>query len=377
MAVTGQVKMNEKDYRQLPEISYSSIKEFDKNRVRFYKKYVLKDPSVKETEETESLVLGSLVDCLITGTQEDFDSKFASINAPRTSGQMNEFGEELWNITKSHISEDGELSLDFSVLAEQAFNNVKYDRNGEEVKFKKKDFKWLLENFQGSDEELLYKERLAKRGKTIIMLDDLQKAEKIRDMLYDTEWTRDILILSNTGVVLDEEHLLDFEVFHQLPIQFQLCGVDVKGMLDFVHVNHLEKTIQPYDLKISYLVNNFAYSYWKNKYYLQVAMYHEALLVWSKEQGYEDYTILPMIFIVGDSTCQCKPVLWKCDVDNLFEGTFGFTTNTGRKVKGLYSLVEEIVWCQENQIWTTPKEVYDNHGVMEIKPFSNVESDEN
>ena len=365
--IAGQAKMGEKEYRALPEISYSSIKDFDKNRVRFYKKYILGDTSSlkEDIEEKESVILGSVVDCLMTGTQHDFDQKFATINTAKKSGQMADFGDELWRLTKQYTT-DGIVLRDFTDLAEEAFNNVKF-KKGEEVAFKGKDFNTTLTKFIGSDEELLYKERRDKVGFIIISLDELNKAEKIKDALLETDWTGDIFNHQNSDT---------FTIHNQLIVQFELCGIKVKSMLDRVEIDHINKTIQPYDLKVSYLVNNFGYSYWKQKYYLQVPMYDLALTAWKDEQNLDDYNLLPMKFIVADSTCQCKPVIWECSVENVVEGLNGFTLNTGRKIKGLIELVEEIKWCSENSIWTTPKEVFDNSGVMKIRPFETAETDE-
>lgn len=358
------IGMTEKEYRALPEISYSSIKDFDKNRLRFYKKYILQDPNVKEDiEEQESILLGSLVDCLLTGTQADFDAKFASIDTPKKSGQLAEFGDELWKITKK-ATVDGEVTKEFTEIAEEAFTNVKYNSKGEEVAFKGKDLAKVLDLFSGSQEEMLYKERRDKAGFIVISLDEFSKAQKIQEMLLNTDWSRDLL----EGV--------GCEVHNQLVVQYTINDVPLKSMLDKVFVNHTKKTIQPLDLKISYLVNNFGWSYWKQKYYLQVATYDAALDAWKKANGYEDYTILPMKFLVGDSTCQSVPVIWECSTKNVTEGYIGFVLSSGRKVKGLLELVNEIKWCSENTIWTTPKEIYDNNGVMQIKPFESVEAED-
>lgn len=365
--IKGPQVMSEKEYRALPEISYSSIKDFDKNRLRFYKKYILKDPGVKDDiDEKEAILLGSMVDCLRTGTQQDFDNKFVSINTSKGSGQLADFGDELWKLTKGCL-EDGVQTREFLDLAKDAFNKVKYNKNGDEVAFKGKTFDSILEKFDGSNEEMLYKERRDKIGYLVVTLDELSKAERISDMLMETDWTREIFEVQNSD---------DIEVHSQLPIVFVLEGVEVKSMLDRVHIDHINKTIQPYDLKISYLVNNFAYSYWKQKYYLQVPMYDCALTSWKDERGLDDYDLLPMKFIVGDSTCQCRPVIWECDEKNVAEGYDGFTMSSGRRVKGLVELVREIKWCSDNSIWTTPKEVFDNKGVMQIRPFETLEAEE-
>lgn len=360
--IGGKLKNNtvEADYRALGINSYSTLKDFDTNRLKFYKKYILKDKSVQFDDEKEHIILGSMVDVLDTGTQQDFDNKFAMITAQKTSGQMAEFGDELWRLTKQATGEDGTVGREFLSLAEDALNGVKYNKTGEAVKFKGKDIASVLGNFKGSSEEILYNERRQKFGKIIVTTEEVNKGEKIHGDLLSTSWTADILTHSSNE---------DFEVLNQLQIVFEIHGMIVKSMLDKVHIDHIEKTIQPYDLKISYLVNNFGYSYFKQKYYLQVGMYDFALVNWAFASGLNEYKILPMKFIVADSTLQSKPVIWETSPLNVEEGLYGFTYN-GRYYKGVYAIVDELKWCMEEQIWSTPKEVFDNHGIMKIKPFS-------
>lgn len=354
----------ESDYRQLKINSYSTLKDFDKNRMKFYKKYVLGDTSVQFDDDKDFVILGNLVDTLITGNQENFDNKFAVITTPKTTGQMAEFGDELWRLTKQAVNENGDITKSFLSLAGEAFDRTRFDGKGNIVKFRGKTLDEVLASFQGSQENILYAERRAKYGKTVVTLDEVSKAERIRDELLSTPWTADILTHSDTE---------DYEIFNQLQIsEFGINGLLIKCMPDRVHIDHAAKTVQPYDLKVSYLVNSFGFSYLKQKYYIQVGVYDLGIRYFiSQDETLKDYEVLPMKFIVADSTLQSKPVIWKTYKKNIEEALHGFEIGT-RKYKGVYGIIEELKWCMSEQIWTTPKEIFDNGGIMDIPAFCGI-----
>lgn len=354
--------MTEKDYRASERLSYSAVKEFDTNRIKFYKKFILGEKD-EETPST-ALLLGNLVDCKLF-SPETFDDKFHIANCIKGSGQMYDFVDELCKLTLQSLDKDLKVTRDMTELMEEAFNNVKYDRKGVEIAFKKKDFAWLVTNFSGSEAEAYYKECRSVYGKDIVDLNIISAAEKTIEELQTCEWTKDIINAKT------EE---DIEVVDQLAILYDVQGVLFKGMPDRVIINHKDKTITPYDLKISYIGEDFWYNYWKMKYYLQVASYYLALHHWKKVDRPElaDYDMPGIEFIVGSSTLQSNPLLYSTNQININEGLYGFTTKAGNKYKGLYELVKEIEWHKKEQVWRNSKEVYDNKGKMIIKPFEEI-----
>lgn len=356
--------MTEQQYRKLERLSYSSVKEFDSNRIKFYKRYILNDRSDEDAPST-AVLLGSVADCKIFSPTE-FDDRFHIANCNKPTGQMGDFVDELCNLTMKHLDKDLKLTKEVTELMEEAFKNVKYDKKGVEVAFKKKDFAWLLTNFVGTDAESYYKECRSQFGKYVVDLNLISAADKTIEELNECEWTKDIIGIKPSK---------DVEVFDQEPILFEVEGEPFKAMPDRIIVNHLLKTITPYDLKISFSGEDFQYNYWKMKYYLQVASYYLALHSWKKEKGWEDYTIPGIEFIVGSSTLQSNPLLFSTNQLNINEGLYGFELKSGKKYKGLYELIREINWHKKNQLWRNSKEVYDRKGKMVIKPFEESNED--
>jgi len=358
--------MTEQEYRKLDRLSYSAIKDFDSDRIKFYKKYILKEQAT-ETPST-AVLLGSLVDCELFSKNE-FDNRFHIANCIHPSGQMGEFVDELCDLTAQSLDSNLKLTRDLTDIMKDAFDNVKFDRKRQEVKFKGKDFTWLLKEFAGSAAEAYYKECRSQYGKFVVDLNLITAKDKVVEELRTCEWTKDIVNVENSE---------DMEVLDQLAILFEVEGEPFKAMPDRVIINHNLKAITPYDLKISYSGEDFQYNYWKMKYYLQVASYYLALHSYKTKDRPElsEYTIPGIEFIVGSSTLNSNPLLYSTDSININEGLYGFTTRSGMKYKGLYELIKEINWHKKNQLWRNSKEVYDNKGKMVIKPFEEAKETE-
>jgi len=352
--------MTEKQYRAKKRESYSSVKLFDTDRVKYYKKIILNDKS-EETEMSTAMLLGSLVDCKLF-SPESFDDKFHIASCIVPTGQMNDFTQELCNLTLKCLDKNNIVTIELTELMEQAFKNVKYDKKGVEVKFKGKDFKWLVSNFVGSDAESYYKECRSQFNKYVVDMNLISASEKIIDELKTCEWTKDIILAESKG---------DIEVIDQLGLLFNVEDEPFKGMPDRVIIDHATKTITPYDMKISYAGEEFSYNYFKMKYYLQVASYYLGLLHYQRVERPElkDYTIPSIEFIVGSSNLNSNPLLYSTNAINVNEGLYGFELKSGRKFKGLYELVRDINWHKKNQLWRNSREVYENKGKMIIKPF--------
>jgi len=354
--------MTEKEYRKSDRLSYSAVKLFDTNRIEFHKRYEL--GIQVETEMSTAMKLGSLIDCKLFSNQE-FDDRFVIASCIAPTGQMGDFVEKLCGITIASLDKDLKVSRDLTEMMEEAFNEVKYDKRGVEVAFKKKDFAWLVTNFIGSEAEGYYKECRSQFGKTIVDMNLISASDKIMEELRTCEWTKDIINAKSEG---------DIEVIDQLGVFYDVGGVPFKGMLDRTIINHKLKTITPYDLKVTYTGEEFQYQYWKMKYYLQVASYFLALSHYSTEIRPElkEYSIPSIEFIVASSDLKSNPLLYSTSSQNVQEGLWGFTTRNDVKYKGLYELVSDIQWHRKEEVWRNSREVYHNKGKMIIKPFEDV-----
>jgi len=342
--------MQEREYRSLSNISYSMIKKFLESRQSFYREFILREPVDKK--ESVSLVMGSLIDCLVTD-RENFDNKFAVASCTEPKGQMKDLVDNLYKRTIKCLDENGGVSCSMSELLEQAIHDTKYDYNNNEIAFKGKTFEKIVEMFE-ADGLMYYTEKRNNYGKTIVTIGQVEKAEQIANELKSNPFTAELINAKTEDTQ---------EVFYQLAIVFKHNGIEMKSLIDKLIVNHEEGTIQPLDLKSTWETDNFSYSYTYHGYYLQAAMYDMALRYWRKENDIENYKVLPMKFIVCDSAGYMSSVVYSLTREDIQNAEKGFSIR-GKYYTGLQEAITDIAFNIESSRWNVSREAMQNNGQM-------------
>lgn len=344
--------ISEKQYRGLKDrLSYSSLKTFDNDRAKFYREFVLGDK--REESESASTLMGSLVHCLLA--QQKVEDKFHLLSAVEPKGQMKELVDALFRRTLKGMV-DGQQTEKFITLFSDAVQEVKFDGAGKEVAFKGKDMEKILSMFEGTDAEIYYKELMLTIGKSVVTVNLITKAEQMVEKLRGHSYTHEYAnARSSQGI----------DVFNELPILFEVGGVPYKSMLDKVIVNHEEKTITSLDWKTSWDNEEPQRAYLKFGYYLQAALYHEALNIWATEHNLQDYGIIPMKYIFCDTSGFADPVVLELSVEDLVAGWNGFTIR-GYRYRGLNELMNDIAWHVETGNWATSKAIFDARGHLQL-----------
>jgi len=321
--------MKTQEYRAINAKNYSMLKDFLKDRQKFYKKYVLGEYT--PDEQNMDLRVGSAVDCMLF-TPEEFDELFFVGDSAKTpTGKGLVFVKTLFE-----LQEKGGEFMDNALQAYNAagLTTPKFDT--------------YMEKFEGSNLEEYYISLIQAKTKTVLSVDEYSIAERICQKLKDTEITRKILI--------EEEGI------NQLTILFSLEGEMFKSRLDRVVIDHKNKVIKPYDLKCTYEDEDFVYNFLKNRYYLQQGLYEVAIEAW-RDENYPDYTIDPFRFIVIKSSSVNQPLVYELSPS---EGSFlyNFKTEKGAKYKGVIPIINEINWHIQNNIWDISKENYQKYNFI-------------
>ena len=345
--IQGQTK-TEAQYRAVIMDSSSSLKEFSENRKKYHKKYVLNEKV--ENEDSKASVMGRLVETLL---MEDhlFDSKFhmSVVNAAPTA-MMLDFVEALYKHTVAATNEDGVLTRNFEEICKDAHAD-----SGFKIKLDA-----VLNKFIGSDAEVYYKEirEVRSKGLTVVTTQDVDNANKIVTELKTNMFTAEIVNLLNSA---------QYSVHNQLQVEgYEVFNHMFKSMMDKMIVDHNEKTVQVYDLKCTWSVENFYEEYYLyRRAYIQGFLYHKAAESWASEMGYGDYAILYPKFIVCDSTNYSSPLVYAMSDENMSDALNGFE-HKGRKYPGVASLIENLKWAIENDIWNISRENYINNGVVKL-----------
>jgi hypothetical protein len=346
------------NYRKLDALNQSMLKTFDTDPIRFYNEFKLGKPA-KEKKGT-ALIIGDLVDFYVLGCKGDevefasrFDEKFALFSGVKGTGQVFELADALFEETKLCANERGEITCSFETRFNAALSRVRADG-----KYKKKDDAYILDDFEKNG--LVYFQMLMDNiGKTVVDVSLMDKAKIVGNNLLRDDFTRHLF-----------KHT-EYDYFTHFPIEWRYeLGEDksilCKSEVDMLIIDHDAKIIQPMDLKTTYDNESFDFMYIKNSYYLQNAFYHKAVKVWAEENGMGDFLVMPMHFIVGDtSSNNRRPLLYETSSQDVVNGMFGFDLR-GTHYRGVHELIMDIAWAEENEVWDCSKEAFDNKGKMKL-----------
>ena len=346
---------SETAYRNVTLDSSSSLKDFSFDRKKYVKKYLLNE--YVEEEETQYSLMGKVVECLLL-EPEKFDDKFyISAVAKAPTGMMKDFVDALISLTWEATDEEGNMTKSFEDRLTEAFNASGFSGKGSGS------YENVIKKFIGGDAEIYFNEAILvkKKGLTVITANDLANGEKIVEELKTNEITSDIINIVNS---------IKYTVYTQYQVEdFVVEGHHFKAMMDLVHISHNKKTIQVYDLKCVWSVENFYTEYYlKRRAYIQAYVYYIACDTIKKqlEKEYEEeYTVLAPKFIVCDSINYYSPLIYSLtqfDLRNAYEG-FEYR---GYSYPGVHEIIKNLKWALNNNIWNISRENYENKGIVKF-----------
>lgn len=338
----------EAQYRAIYLDSSSSLKEFSTDRRKYHKKYILNE--VVEDEDSKAATMGRMVETLLMEPHL-FDERFHLSTCMSTpTGLMLEFVEALYRHTVAATADDGTITRSFEDMCNDA-----YADSGFKIKLDA-----VLGKFIGSDAEVYYKEIREVRAKhlTVVTTQEIANAEKIVIELKTNPTTAEVVNL------VDD---VQYSVHNQLQVEgYEVFGHMFKSMMDKVIVDHNAKTVQVYDLKCTWSVENFYSEYYLyRRAYIQGFLYHKAAESWASEMGYGDYTILYPQFIVCDSTNYSNPLVYAMSDINMQDALNGFEYK-GREYPGVAQLIGDLKWALDNDKWNISRENYLSNGVVKL-----------
>ena len=338
----------EAQYRAIYLDSSSSLKEFSTDRRKYHKKYILNE--VVEDEDSKAATMGRMVETLLMEPHL-FDERFHLSTCMSTpTGLMLEFVEALYRHTVAATADDGTITRSFEDMCNDA-----YADSGFKIKLDA-----VLGQFIGSDAEVYYKEIREVRAKhlTVVTTQEIANAEKIVIELKTNPTTAEVVNL------VDD---VQYSVHNQLQVEgYEVFGHMFKSMMDKVIVDHKSKTVQVYDLKCTWSVENFYSEYYLyRRAYIQGFLYHKAAESWASEMGYGDYEILLPKFIVCDSTNYSNPLVYAMTQDSMNNALDGFEYK-GREYPGVAQLIGDLKWALDKDVWNISRENHINNGIVNL-----------
>ena len=347
--IKGQVK-TEANYRAKAIDSSSSLKEFSMDRKKYYRKYILGE--TVEDKDTQAATTGRVVETLLL-EPELFDERFyMSACATAPTSLMLAFVEALYRFTKEATDDNGNVTRSFEDISKDA-----YAESGFKIKYDA-----VIGKFVGSDAEIYYNEirKVRSQNLTVITTEDVSNAEKIVEELRNNPVTKDVVNLVSSP---------RYTVYNQLQVEgYVLDNLEFKSMMDKLIVDHEQRTVQVYDLKCTWSVENFLEEYYLyRRAYIQALLYYKAAIYFmNNTEEIRGYRVEPPRFIVCDSTNYYNPLIYTLSDKDLEDAYNGFT-HKNREYTGVATLIKDLKWALDNNTWNISRENSINNGLVNIR----------
>lgn len=325
------------DYQTISALNQSTLKKILISPQEYIK---AKERQLAKDESTEQhFVFGSLVDSLLTETKQDFDNKYAVV--PDDTG----VSETIAKIVKGVYDDMYEKTpTNLEDYPGEILKHCNYElyqsRWKDETRFKK-----IVE--QGSK----YFDILKKCGtRTIITESEYAKAVNCVMALRSDKFTGPYCQKKSSN-----DHI---EIIDKHVVQFKYSGLEFKGEIDRIIIDHKNQTITPIDFKTTgKSVLNFENSFWHFRYDFQAAVYDLGLHLDKSEklQKYyqNGYSINRFLYIVVETHLNNNPMIFEITKTVLEVGIKG-----NKEYEGFNKAIERYKYATENDAWDYPMEYY-------------------
>lgn len=297
-------KIDEAGYRKDPALSYSTLAKFE--REGFHK-----IDSLFDKVETSSLTFGSMVDTLITGSQEEFDKLFLVADFPLIPDNEIDIVKDIYN---NCPTDKKVLSLDNYDLILASCIKFNYRNNWKDQTRVDKIIQDGAEYF-----EILS----VAENKKVVSSEEYAKAKLCKQVIEYSPATKKFF----KGDPFDDD---DVERLFQLKFKSDnlIKGISLRCMVDLSNVDHKAKTIQPIDLKTSsHYEDEFYKSFIQWRYDIQGRLYWRLIKeAAAKDEYFKDFKVLPYKFVVVNKE-NLTPLVWDFS-NSITKGDLQFVSAT-------------------------------------------------
>lgn len=279
-------QVSEEVYRADPALSYSTLSTYES--VGFNGLDHLFD-----RKESPSLTLGSCVDALITGGEDEFNARFAVIDVNITEGGMSTITQLLsMNLPFDTFQEIPEELVSQAAKIAGFWQADKWDK----VRYKK-----VLETGNVAE----YYNASKHSDKVLISSDTYQDVLNCVQALKESPAT--------AGYFADNDPFSPIKRYYQLKFKATLDGVDYRNMADELVVDYENKKVYPIDLKTSLGCTewDFEQNFKKWHYYIQARLYWRIIRTNMDNDSYfKDFSLEDYKFIIVNPK-SLTPLVWE------------------------------------------------------------------
>jgi hypothetical protein len=358
-------------YFESEALSQSTLK----GLLKGFDSFVADQKKEDTSTEVEHFIIGSAVDCILTGEHGEFNKQYyvSQLEKKPSEKEMSIIKQVYDELASEGVFDNEENSISLG----DCYDMVKMSCDDHAWQMKWKTETRVTKIVEAGSE--YFNDLVASYGKTILSQEQNQKIHTIVNSLRTNGRTERYFNRERQA-----EMPPTFEFYYQLPIYFTYKGVDCKALMDIVVVEYDTEgnivNIWPYDLKTMSGNNKYFLNSLKSRRYdIQAAWYIRALSLHFKVPILE---INPFTFIVESSTVPGRPLLFEIDkslyeigqsgreavklVDtNLFDEGKNVNIDIVKEIKGIDQLMEEYLWYVE-QGWQEDKDISEADGYMKI-----------
>jgi len=306
--------ITEPEYRQRPELSYSTLSTYQ--TLGFTGLDHLFD-----RKESPSLTLGSVVDSILTGGEDEFKSLYTVLDINVTDSGI----DICKNLINQSLPFDTFEEIPESIVSQAAkevgfWQNDKYDNSR---------YKQVLKCGNVAE----YYKALRHSDKTIISNDTFQMALAMVRALRESPAT--------SGYFADNDELSPVRRYYQLKFAANFEGVGYRNMADLLVVDYEQKKVWPIDLKtsMSCVEWEFESNFKKWHYYIQARLYWRIIRAnMDADDYFKDFTLEDYRFIIVNPKT-LTPLVWEFP---LTKSVGTLVTDTGYEVKDPFEIGKEL-----------------------------------
>nr|DAN95453.1 MAG TPA: Exodeoxyribonuclease 8 [Crassvirales sp.] len=277
----------EEVYRADPALSYSTLSKFKRSGFNELE-------HLFDRIDTPSLTFGSAVDSIITGGEEEFESRFMVAEFPAVPESIINVVKNLFDNYHSNyrILENIPDKEVIEVAAQSNYqNNWKPETRAKVIKEKGSTYYRLL---------------YLSKDKTILDTATNLDVRKTVEALRNSPTTREYFAPSNP--------FENVERLYQLKFKATLNGIEYRCMADLLIVDYDRKIIIPVDLKTSGKPEwDFYKSFVDWRYDIQARLYWRIIRYnLDRDPYFKDFQLLDYQFIVANRRT-LTPLIWQCE----------------------------------------------------------------
>ena len=276
----------EETYREDPALSYSALATYERGGFNCLE-------SLYDRKETPSLTFGSAVDAIITGGDEEFNSKFLVADFPDIPDTIVKIVKDCFaefHITHRNLSDIPDIEIIGRAANYNYQNNWKPETRAKVIKEKGEEYYNLL---------------FLAEGKTILSNDVYNEVLASVRALRESPSTEYCFRPDNP---FDDS----VERLYQLKFKATLGGTDYRCMADLLIVDYANKIIYPKDLKTS---SHYEWDFYRSfidwNYQIQARLYWRIIRDnLDRDPYFKDFTLADYEFIVVNKLT-LTPLVWK------------------------------------------------------------------